>query len=60
LLTLWLRELTTLVEKLTFHWRADFRLWLTTDLTDRFPAALLQRAMKLISEAPSDLQLNMK
>lgn len=60
LLTSWLRELEKLVEKLTLRPNPDFRLWLTSDPTERFPVGLLQRAMKVVTEPPSGLLLNMK
>jgi dynein heavy chain len=38
----------------------DFRLWLTTDPTDRFPLGILQRALKVVTEPPDGLNLNMR
>jgi dynein heavy chain len=60
LLTSWLRELEKLVEKVTMRPNPDFRLWLTSDPTERFPVGLLQRAHKVVTEPPSGLQLNMR
>ena len=60
LLTSWLRELEKLVEKATMRPNPNFRLWLTSDPTDKFPVGLLQRAKKVVTEPPSGLQLNMK
>ncbi|KAK9868729.1 hypothetical protein WJX84_008574 [Apatococcus fuscideae] len=37
----------------------DFRLWLTTEPTDRFPLGILQRSLKVVTEPPSGLKLNM-
>ncbi|OHS98802.1 Dynein heavy chain family protein [Tritrichomonas foetus] len=60
LLTSWLRELEKLVEKLALRPNPDFRLWLTSDPTNKFPVGLLQRCHKVVTEPPSGLQLNMR
>ena len=38
----------------------DFRLWLTTDPTDKFPLGILQKALKVVTEPPQGLKLNMR
>ena len=38
----------------------DFRLWMTTDPTDRFPLGILQRSLKVVTEPPDGLKLNMR
>ena len=38
----------------------DFRLWLTTDPTDKFPMGILQRSLKIVTEPPDGLKLNMR
>jgi dynein heavy chain, axonemal len=38
----------------------DFRLWLTTDPTNAFPLGILQRSLKVVTEAPNGLKLNMR
>ncbi|GFH05932.1 uncharacterized protein HaLaN_00477, partial [Haematococcus lacustris] len=38
----------------------DFRLWLTTEPTDRFPLGVLQRSLKVVTEPPNGLKLNMR
>lgn len=38
----------------------DFRLWLTTQPTDRFPLGILQKSLKVVTEPPDGLKLNMK
>ena len=38
----------------------DFRLWLTTEPTDRFPIGILQRTLKVVTEPPNGLKLNMR
>ena len=60
LLTSWLRELEKLVEKCTLRPNPAFRLWLTSDPTNKFPVGLLQRARKVVTEPPTGLQLNME
>ncbi|KAG9396016.1 Dynein heavy chain and region D6 of dynein motor [Carpediemonas membranifera] len=59
LLWRWLKALEKLLEK---HPKphAQFRLWLTTDPTDKFPLGLLQRALKVVTEPPNGLKLNMR
>jgi len=37
----------------------DFRLWLTTDPSDKFPLGIIQRALKVVTEPPDGLKLNM-
>ncbi len=41
------------------YWQ-DFRLWLTTEPTDRFPIGILQRSFKVVTEPPNGLKLNMR
>eukprot|EP00939_MAST-03C_sp_MAST-3C-sp1_P004322 g4322.t1 len=36
----------------------DFRLWLTTDPSDKFPLGIIQRALKVVTEPPDGLKLN--
>lgn len=43
-----------------FHLLQDFRLWLTTEPTDRFPLGILQRSLKVVTEPPNGLKLNMR
>ncbi|KAJ0391647.1 hypothetical protein P43SY_005629 [Pythium insidiosum] len=38
----------------------DFRLWLTTEPTDRFPLGILQRSLKVVTEPPDGLKQNMR
>lgn len=39
--------------------KADFRLWLTSMPTDKFPVTLLQRGFKITSEPPRGIKANM-
>lgn len=59
LLASWLKRL----EKILQHMRTphrDFRLWLTTEPTDKFPLGILQRSLKVVTEPPDGLKLNMR
>lgn len=38
----------------------DFRLWLTTQPTDKFPLGILQKSLKIVTEPPDGLKSNMK
>ncbi|KAI6659832.1 dynein heavy chain 10, axonemal-like [Oopsacas minuta] len=46
------------LEKMT-HQHPDFRLWLTTAPTPDFPISILQRSLKVVTEPPNGLELNM-
>ncbi len=59
LLWRWLRTLDKLLEKNTKP-HPQFRLWLTTDPTDKFPLSVLQRSLKVVTEPPNGLKLNMR
>ncbi|KAM0726763.1 Dynein axonemal heavy chain 10 [Formica fusca] len=38
----------------------DFRLWLTTEPTPNFPIGILQQSLKVVTEPPSGLKLNLQ
>jgi len=38
----------------------DFRLWITTEPTDNFPLSILQMSLKVVTEPPNGLKLNMR
>ncbi|XP_075256614.1 dynein axonemal heavy chain 10-like [Convolutriloba macropyga] len=59
LLVKWLRDLEKSLEKIT-KTHPDFRLWLTTDPTPDFPIGILQRSMKVVTEPPNGLMLNLR
>eukprot|EP00944_MAST-04C_sp_MAST-4C-sp1_P015339 g15339.t1 len=59
LLASWLSTLAVKLEELTDP-HEDFRLWLTTDPTDKFPLGILQRSLKVVTEPPDGLKLNMR
>jgi dynein heavy chain len=59
LLAKWLKTLEKILEKMDKPHK-DFRLWLTTDPTDAFPLGILQRSLKVVTEPPNGLKLNMR
>ena len=59
LLPSWLKTLEKILEKITKPAK-EFRLWLTTDPTDKFPLGILQRSLKVVTEPPNGLKLNMR
>ncbi|XP_064619187.1 dynein axonemal heavy chain 10-like isoform X2 [Lineus longissimus] len=59
LLVKWLRDLEKQLEKITKP-HPDFRLWLTTEPTPSFPIGILQRSLKVVTEPPNGLKLNMR
>jgi len=38
----------------------DFRLWITTEPTTNFPLSILQMSLKVVTEPPNGLKLNMR
>lgn len=59
LLTSWLKTLEKLLDRLQEKPSKDFRCWLTTEPTPDFPIGILQRALKVVTEPPNGLKLNM-
>ncbi|XP_013358995.1 PREDICTED: dynein heavy chain 10, axonemal isoform X2 [Chinchilla lanigera] len=59
LLVRWLKDLEKSLEKITKP-HPDFRLWLTTDPTKGFPIGILQKSLKVVTEPPNGLKLNMR
>ena len=59
LLPKWLKDLEKAVEKISKP-HPDFRLWLTTEPTPLFPIGILQRSLKIVTEPPNGLKLNLK
>lgn len=59
LLASWLKQLEKLLAGLTKPHK-DFRLWLTTDPTPHFPLGILQKSLKVVTEPPDGLKLNMR
>ncbi|POI33535.1 hypothetical protein CIB84_002713, partial [Bambusicola thoracicus] len=59
LLVRWFIALEKALEKIT-NPHPDFRLWLTTDPTEGFPIGILQKSLKVVTEPPNGLKLNMR
>eukprot|EP00898_Chlorokybus_atmophyticus_P006649 jgi/Chlat1/6986/Chrsp56S00523 len=59
LLPKWLKTLEKILERIDKPHK-DFRLWLTTDPTPHFPLGVLQRSLKVVTEPPNGLKLNMR
>ncbi|XP_078523750.1 dynein axonemal heavy chain 10 isoform X2 [Lissotriton helveticus] len=59
LLVKWLKDLEKAVERIVKP-HPDFRLWLTTDPIKGFPIGILQKSLKVVTEPPNGLKLNMR
>ncbi|CAF1153283.1 unnamed protein product [Adineta ricciae] len=59
LLVKWLIELEKHLDKMSKP-HPDFRLWLTTEPTPLFPIGILQRSLKVVTEPPNGLKLNLR
>ena len=59
LLVKWLHDLEKTLGQLK-NPHPDFRLWITTDPTDKFPIGILQQSLKVVSEPPNGLKLNLR
>jgi dynein heavy chain len=59
LLINWLKMLEKYLEKVDKPHK-DFRLWLTTEPTPSFPIGILQRSLKVVTEPPNGLKLNLR
>ena len=60
LLIWWLKNLERLLTTTLAKPHPDFRLWMTTDPTESYPISLLQRSLKVVTEPPDGLKLNMR
>ena len=54
LLVSWLKKLEAIIENITKPDK-NFRLWLTTAPTDKFPLGILQKSLKVVTEPPDGL-----
>jgi dynein heavy chain len=59
LLVGWLKTLEKILEKIERPHK-DFRLWLTTEPTPSFPIGILQKSLKVVTEPPNGLKLNLR
>ncbi|KAM6931388.1 dynein axonemal heavy chain 10 [Xenentodon cancila] len=59
LLVKWLKELEKALERISEP-NPNFRLWITTNPIKDFPIGILQKSLKVATEPPSGLKLNMR
>ncbi|KAL7729890.1 hypothetical protein ACLKA6_014739 [Drosophila palustris] len=59
LLVKFVRELEKFLDKIE-NPHPDFRLWITTDPTPSFPIGILQKSLKVVTEPPNGLKLNLR
>ncbi|TWW56007.1 Dynein heavy chain 10, axonemal [Takifugu flavidus] len=59
LLVKWLKELEKSLERIKKP-NPNFRLWITTNPIDNFPIGILQKSLKVVTEPPNGLKLNMR
>ena len=59
MLVSWLKKLENIIENITKPDK-NFRLWLTTAPTDKFPLGILQKSLKVVTEPPDGLGQNIK
>lgn len=59
LLVPFIKRLEKILEKIEKP-HPDFRLWITTDPTPTFPIGILQRSLKVVTEPPNGLKLNLR
>ncbi|XP_031712248.1 dynein heavy chain 10, axonemal [Anarrhichthys ocellatus] len=55
----WLKELEKSLEKI-INTNPKFRLWITTNPIKDFPIGLLQKSLKVVTELPNGLKLNIR
>jgi dynein heavy chain, axonemal len=59
LLISFMKKMEKSLEKIETPHR-DFRLWITTDPTPTFPIGILQKSLKVVTEPPNGLKLNLR
>jgi len=56
----WMPQMEAIVEGLSDSVHKDFRLWLTSMPTEKFPISVLQNSVKMTIEPPQGLKSNLK
>lgn len=59
LLIPFMRKLEKILEQVG-NFNKNFRLWITTDPTPTFPIGILQKSLKVVTEPPNGLKLNLR
>lgn len=60
LLIQFMKKLDKILERIDDKPHKDFRLWITTDPTPTFPIGILQKSLKVVTEPPNGLKLNLR
>lgn len=55
----WMPKLEAIVEQMVGSNHTDFRLWLTSAASPKFPVSILQNSVKMTLEPPSGLKQNL-
>lgn len=53
-------QLDALIEEIKYDEQASFRIWMTTEPSDKFPVTIVQNGTKMTSEPPKGIQQNAK
>ena len=56
----WMPKLEAIVEQFQTTIHQDFRLWLTSSTSPKFPVSILQNSVKMTMEPPSGLKTNLQ
>lgn len=56
----WLSQLEFLIENQSEETHADYKLFLTTMPSEKFPSSILQKAIKLANEPPKGIRANLR